>query len=74
MVKVQKEIEIQLEKLDRKEIARESIDQNGKIIVVKDIESAIKMANEIAPEHLELCIENAYDYLDKIKNKNLLEN
>ena len=65
---VQKEIEVQLEKLDRKEIARESIDQNGKIIVVKDIESAIKMANEIAPEHLELCIDNAYDYLSKITN------
>ncbi len=65
---VQKEIEVQLDKLDRKEIARESIDQNGKIIIVKDIESAIEMANQIAPEHLELCLDNAYEYLSKITN------
>ncbi len=66
--KVRDEIEVQLEKLERKDIARASIDDNGKIIIAKDIESAIEIANEIAPEHLELCIENAYGYLDKIKN------
>ncbi len=66
--KVRDEIEVQLPKLDRCEIARTSIDDNGKIIIAKDIESAINLANEIAPEHLELCIENAYEYIDKIKN------
>ncbi len=66
--KVRDEIEVQLAKLSRYDIARTSIDDNGKIIIAKDIESAIKLANEIAPEHLELCIDNAYEYIDKIKN------
>ena len=66
--KVRDEIEVQLAKLSRYEIARTSIDDNGKIIIAKDIESAIEIANEIAPEHLELCIDNAYSYVDKIKN------
>ena len=66
--KVRDEIEVQLAKLSRYDIARTSIDDNGKIIIAKDIESAIKLANEIAPEHLELCIDNAYEYMDKIKN------
>ena len=65
---VQQEIEVQLEKLPRKEIARISIDQNGKIIVAKDIEEVIKVSNEIAPEHLELVVDNPFDYLDKIEN------
>lgn len=62
------EIENQIDKLSRKDIARASIDDNGKIIVVKDIERAIELANQIAPEHLELCLDNATDYLDKITN------
>ena len=66
--KVRDEIEIQIAKLERSEIARTSIDDNGKIIITKDIESAIKLANEIAPEHLELAIANAYEHVDKIKN------
>ena len=65
---VQQEIEVQLEKLPRKEIARISIEQNGKIIVAKDIEEVIKVSNEIAPEHLELVVDNPFDYLDKIEN------
>lgn len=65
---VQQEIEVQLEKLPRKEIARISIDQNGKIIVAKDLEEVIKVSNEIAPEHLELIVNNPFDYLDKIQN------
>ena len=65
---VRDELEKQIPLLERCEIARASIDDNGKIIIVKDIESAIEMANAIAPEHLELCLDNAYDYLDKIKN------
>lgn len=66
--KVAAEIEIQLEKLPRKEIARHSIDTNGKIIVVSDLMQAIDTANRIAPEHLELIMDNPFDYLDKVKN------
>ena len=65
---VAKEIEEQLAVLPRKDIARASIDENGKIIIVSDLECAIEVANEIAPEHLELCVENPFDYLEKIEN------
>lgn len=65
-VNVQKEIEIQIPLLDREEIARASIDSNGKIIVAENLYSAIEIANEIAPEHLELCVDNPFDYLDSI--------
>ncbi|MBQ7578403.1 MAG: histidinol dehydrogenase [Synergistaceae bacterium] len=57
------EIEIQLLKLERQEIARESINKNGRIILVKTLDEAINLANEIAPEHLELCVENAFEWL-----------
>ena len=67
-VVVQQEIEIQLSSLPREEIARASIESNGKIIVTSSIADAISVANEIAPEHLELCMDNPFDYLDKIKN------
>ncbi len=65
---VREEIEVQLQKLEREEIARASIDNNGKIIVAKDIKTAIFIANELAPEHLELCVDNPFDYLDSIKH------
>ena len=65
---VQAAIEEQLEKLKRQEIARASIETNGKIIVAQSLDTAIDIANEIAPEHLELCVDDAFDYLDKIKN------
>lgn len=65
---VQGELERQMKKLERYEIAKASIDSNGKIIVVPDIPCAISVANEIAPEHLELCVDNPFDYLDAIKN------
>lgn len=65
---VQNEIEVQILLLERGEIARASIDNNGKIIVCKDIESAIDIANEIAPEHLELCIDNPFDYLSRVRH------
>ena len=67
-VAVQTEIERQLEFLPRREIARASIDGNGKIIVAEDLAQAIEIANTIAPEHLELCVDNPFDYLDKIKH------
>ncbi len=66
--KVQLEIEKQLSVLPREEIARASIDNNSKIIVAENLEDVIDVANEIAPEHLELCVDNPFDYLDKIKN------
>ncbi len=65
---VQGKLERQMKKLERYEIAKASIDSNGKIIVVPDIPCAISVANEIAPEHLELCVDNPFDYLDAIKN------
>ena len=67
-VKVRDEIEAQLKVLPREEIARISIDNNGKIIVADNLEDVIDVSNEIAPEHLELCVDNPFDYLDKIKN------
>ena len=66
--KVANEIENQLKLLSREEIARVSVDNNGKIIVADNLEDVFAVANEIAPEHLELCVDNPFDYLDKIKN------
>ena len=65
---VQAELEIQIPKLERAEIARASIDNNGKIIVADSLLDAIDIANEIAPEHLELCVDNPFDYLDAIRH------
>ncbi len=65
---VQQQIEFQLQKLDREDIARVSIDTNGKIIVADDLQKVIDIANEIAPEHLELCVDDPFAYLDKIEN------
>ncbi len=66
--KVQAEIEKQIPQLERQEIARTSIDNNGKIIVANTLDEAIEISNEIAPEHLELCVDNPFDYLDKIRH------
>lgn len=66
--KVQAELEKQLAALPRKEIAGASIEKNGKIIITDSIDTAVMIANEIAPEHLELCLDNPFDYLDKVKN------
>ena len=65
---VQAELEIQIPLLERAEIARASIDNNGKIIVAPTLDVAIEIANEIAPEHLELCVDNPFDYLDAIRH------
>lgn len=67
-LKVQSEVERQLSLLEREEIARASIDNNGKIIITDTVASAIEIANKIAPEHLELCVDNPFDYLDSVKN------
>ena len=65
---VQAELERQIPLLERSEIARVSIDTNGKIIVADTLAAAIEIANEIAPEHLELCVDNPFDYLDSIRH------
>ena len=63
------ELERQIPLLPRAEIARASIDNHGKIIVAEgNLMLAIDIANEIAPEHLELCVDNPFDFLDKVKH------
>ena len=62
------QLEVQLATLPREEIARESIDVNGKIIIVDSIDEAIDLANELAPEHLELFLDDAEAYADQIRN------
>ena len=66
--KVSEEIERQLSILPREQIARASIETNGKIIISYSIEQAIEISDRIAPEHLEVCVDNPFDYLDKIRN------
>ena len=65
---VRDEIDRQVRELPRREIASTSIDVNGKIIVVDSIDRAIDISNAIAPEHLELCLDNPFDYLDRVTN------
>ena len=65
---VRTELERQLSLLPREEIARASIEANGKIILTGTIPEAIEIANALAPEHLELCVDNPFDYLDQVKN------
>ena len=65
---VQQELENQIPRLDRAAIARASIDDNGKIILCKDLQQAIEISNEIAPEHLELCVDEPFQYLDSIRH------
>ena len=62
------EIEKQLQTLPRRDIAKTSIDNNGKIIVTDDLRSAIDVVNEIAPEHLEICVDSPFDYLGSIRH------
>lgn len=65
---VSKELERQLTMLSREEIARTSIENNGKIIITESIDEAIEVANALAPEHLEICVDEPFNYLDKIHN------
>ena len=66
--KVVTELEIQVGKLPRKEIAQTSHDNNCKIILTDSIDCAIELSDKYAPEHLELCVGNAFEYLEKVKN------
>lgn len=65
---VQAELERQLPLLPRQEIARASIENNGKIIVAETLMAGVEIANEIAPEHLELQVDDPFSYLDAIQN------
>ncbi|MCR5025166.1 MAG: histidinol dehydrogenase [Lachnospiraceae bacterium] len=65
---VQKELKEQLTKLLREDIAESSIENNGKIIVVRDLLEGIDVANRIAPEHMEICVDQPFDYLPLIRN------
>ena len=65
---VTEELEKQMPALEREEIARASIEANGKIIICGDLREAVAVANRIAPEHLELCVDNPFDYLGEIVN------
>ena len=65
---VQAEVEVQLAQLPRCEIARKSIDENGRIIVTGSLEKAVEAANLIAPEHLELCVEDSFALLPRVKS------
>lgn len=66
--KVQSEVEDQLSKLPRKEIAQTSIENNGKIILTTTISQAVNISNQIAPEHLELALTDPEKWFKKIKN------
>ena len=65
---VSDELERQLPLLPRRDIAREAIDRCGKIIVADNLRQAVDIANEIAPEHLEVCVDNPFDYLSLIRS------
>ncbi len=66
--KVSEELEKQIPELPRHEIARTSIDTNGKIIIAENMKQAVEISNEIAPEHLEVCVDNPFELLNLITN------
>lgn len=65
---VKRELEIQLNKLPRKEIAEKSLKDFGAIVLVDDMDSAVNVVNKIAPEHLELCVSEPFNLISYIKN------
>ncbi len=65
---VEAEIEKQLQSLPREAIARASVENNGRIILTQDVDSMFELMNLVAPEHLEIAMGNAYNYLDKVEN------
>ncbi len=67
-IDVNKEIERQTELLERKEIIKKSLENYGAIVVADDIDSAVRLCNEIAPEHMEICTKEPFFVLPKIKN------
>lgn len=65
---VEAEVDIQLKTLPREAIARPSMENNGRVIIAEDVDSMFDLMNQVAPEHLEIAMDNAYDYLDKVEN------
>ena len=65
---VQAELEVQIPQLPRAAIARASVDTNGKIIVTDDMNKAIEAVNIIAPEHLEICVDDPFAVLNSVQN------
>ena len=65
---VESEIERQLKLLPREAIARPSIENNGRIIIANDTDAMFELMNLVAPEHLEIAMDKAYDYLEKVEN------
>ena len=65
---VEQEIHLQVDRVDRKEIVQKSIQKNGLLILAHTLDVAIELSNRVAPEHLELMVENAADVLDSITN------
>ena len=65
---VSAELEKQIPLLPRAEIARCSVDTNGKIIVTDNLVEAMDVSNILAPEHLEICVDNPFEYLGYVKN------
>ncbi len=65
---VQDQLEKQIPLLERADICRASIDNNGKIIVVKDLNEGVDISNQIAPEHLEICTEQPFELMQKVRN------
>ncbi len=64
----QREAEVQRERLPRREHARRSVEENGKILLTRSLDAAVDAANRIAPEHLELCVEDPFALLPRIRN------
>ena len=67
-LKVKEEVEHQLTDLERREIAAASLEKNGGIVVVRDMEQAANLVNDYAPEHLLLMVRDAWSHMDKLKN------
>ena len=67
-IETETELEKQMTALSRKDIIRSSVDNFGAIIVCSDMSQAIEFANELAPEHLEVCCENPMEYVGKLDN------
>jgi len=63
-----KQLYIQVEKLERRDIALASLEKNTKVIVTDSLTKAVELANEYAPEHLELAVKEPFKLLDKVKN------
>ena len=63
-----KELEVQIEEMERKDIIKESFSNYGMALICKDIKECIRISNIIAPEHLELMVENSMEYLGEVKN------